>query len=137
MKNWIWVGVGGGLGALARTALEQVGTYHHLPLNFFLINVLGSFFIGMIMALSAEWGVLANQWRLFWGVGVLGGFTTFSTFMLGVHTLWQDTKGLAVLYLTGTLIAGLAAAFGGLVVIREVARMAASRTQLEETEDEG
>ncbi len=88
------------------------------------------------MALSAEWGVLANQWRLFWGVGVLGGFTTFSTFMLGVHTLWQDTKGLAVLYLTGTLIAGLAAAFGGLVVIREVARMAASRTQLVEIEDE-
>ncbi|WP_020375323.1 fluoride efflux transporter FluC [Sulfobacillus thermosulfidooxidans] len=119
-----------------RTALEQVGTSHHLPLNFFLINVLGSFFIGMIMALSAEWGVLANQWRLFWGVGVLGGFTTFSTFMLGVHTLWQDTKGLAVLYLTGTLIAGLAAAFGGLVVIREVARMAASRTQLVEIEDE-
>ncbi|WP_053959850.1 CrcB family protein [Sulfobacillus thermosulfidooxidans] len=65
MKNWIWVGLGGGLGALARTGLEPIGTYHQLPVNFFLINVLGSFFIGIIMALSAELGVLANQWRLF------------------------------------------------------------------------
>lgn len=130
------VGVGGGLGALSRNTLSLLGSYHAFPVNFFVINVLGSLLIGMVMALNVELGILSTQWRLFWGVGVLGGFTTFSTFMLGVHNLWTDVPAISLLYLIGTLLAGLIAAFLGLVSIRQLAAVAYRRAERKDAEDD-
>ncbi|HBQ96642.1 MAG: CrcB family protein [Firmicutes bacterium] len=135
-QNWLWVGIGGGLGALARDALSLLGQYHRFPLNFFVINVSGSFLIGIVMALSAELGILEDHWRLFWGVGFLGGFTTFSTFMLGAHRLWSVTPALSLAYLLATLFLGLMGAYLGLISTRQWVNMRLSRHEPEEMEQE-
>ncbi len=135
-QNLLRVGIGGGLGALARNALSPLGAYHRFPVNFFVINISGSFFIGVIMALSAEMGILEDRWRLFWGVGFLGGFTTFSTFMLGVHRLWFVSPLLALAYLFSTLFTGLITAYLGLILTRQGVNVRLSRHQSEEMESE-
>lgn len=133
-QNWLWIGIGGGLGALTRNAVSLLGNYHHFPVNFFVINVSGSFFIGMVMALSAEMGILQDRWRLFWGVGFLGGFTTFSTFMLGVHKLWLGNPRLALVYLFSTLFTGLFSAYLGLILTRQWVNVRLGRHQSDEME---
>ena len=76
------VGLGGALGAVARYLL---GTWiatrvsPDFPWSTFLINISGSFLIGVILGLASA-GQLSNEARLFLAVGVLGGYTTFSTF---------------------------------------------------------
>lgn len=60
------------------------------PLGTFVINVSGSFFIGLIMALSVERSMVNPQWRMFLTVGFLGAYTTFSTFEFETGTLVKD-----------------------------------------------
>ncbi len=117
-RMWIVVGFGGGLGALAREGLSMVIASSLFPWNYFLINVSGSFLIGALMSASIEFELLPSNFRLFLGVGVLGGFTTFSTYMLGVNRLLVTAWAPAVWYLGGTLVAGLLAAWTGLLAVR-------------------
>ena len=82
---WLLVGLGGALGSVARHGLNHViqqrniaGTF---PLGIFLINVLGSAAIGVFAGLVASGRVAAShEVRTFVIVGILGGFTTFSSF---------------------------------------------------------
>ncbi len=117
------IAVGGELGADARYALERLvsSAPGNWPWATWLINVVGSLLIGVLM------GVLANMrrphrlLRPFLGVGVLGGFTTFSTAMAELpQLLGAGQPGLAVLYLVGTAAAALAATAAGLGVVRGV-----------------
>ena len=124
---WIVVGIGGGLGALAREGMSLIGTRGWFPLDFFAINILGSFLIGVVMALSVEYDILPTEMRLFFGVGVLGGFTTFSTYMLGAHNLLQHSVQEALTYLLGTWGIGLVAVWSGLLAIRSAAAWVQSR----------
>ncbi len=82
MERYAWVALGGGLGALLRYLLGAwlqglLGV--SFPWNTLLINALGSFLVGLVVQLSLL-GALSPEARLFWAMGVLGGFTTFSTF---------------------------------------------------------
>ncbi|AUW94047.1 MAG: CrcB family protein [Sulfobacillus thermotolerans] len=122
MKRHVWVaiGIGGGLGALAREGVSTLGNAGWFPLNFFTINIVGSFLIGIVMALSVEYELLPAAWRMFLGVGFLGGFTTFSTYMLGVHDLLRTSLWQGVVYLLGAWGIGLVAVYGGLVAVRSL-----------------
>jgi len=78
------------------------------PWSTFIINVTGSFAIGVVLRLSFE-GVLSPEMRLLFAVGVLGGYTTFSTFSWEALTLVQQGEWVkALAYVLGSVILGFA-----------------------------
>ena len=106
------VALGGGIGALARYGIGLLlpTTPGHFPYGTFVINVLGCALIGVLMALVGEVYPNSPLARPFFGTGILGGFTTFSTYTNEFRALLRPgTVPLALLYLAGTLICALLA----------------------------
>jgi CrcB protein len=92
------------------------------PLGTFAINLTGSFAIGIVaeLALTRAFGISAEV-RTFLVVGVLGGYTTFSSFALESLNLLRDGAPLTALgYSLGSLVLGVMAAYAGLVIARLV-----------------
>lgn len=117
MINYIIVFVGGGIGAAVRFLL---GTWigqrwgRSFPLGTFVINVSGSFLIGLLMTLMAERFTENPQWRLLLVVGFLGGYTTFSSFQYETGKLATDGEFLyAVLNVVLSVTAGFLALKAG------------------------
>jgi CrcB protein len=119
--GYLLVFIGGGLGAVARHGINRAGLAllgPGFPWWTLAVNVAGSFAIGLLAGLFGAWEAGHNL-RLFLTTGVLGGFTTFSAFSLDALTLWERGAGLqAGLYVLGTVIASLIAAFAGLMASR-------------------
>lgn len=119
MRNWLWIALGGGLGAVARYGVASMWPSTLIPYSIFSINVSGSFLIGIVLTLAIEYGWLGERGRLFVAVGLLGGYTTFSTYMLGVHQLFTGgTPWAALGYALGSLVAGLVACWVGMLGTR-------------------
>lgn len=115
------VGLGGGLGATLRYLVTLWIPGGAIPDAILLINALGSFLIGLLMALSDEFGVVSPTGRLFVGVGMLGGFTTFSTYIEGVYQLLRGQRIIGAYgYAIGSLLLGLVGAWLGLVAVRQL-----------------
>lgn len=133
------ISAGGGLGSMARWALGAWWAHSpgEFPWSTYAINVVGSFLLAVLIVLVTEVWPRSTYIRPFLGVGVLGGFTTFSTYMLDVHELILDGRALrAGLYLAASLLSGLVSAWIGLVVTRPVAeRIVAAGTGREEDEE--
>jgi CrcB protein len=92
MKYLLFVAVGGASGAVARYALAlwvQRVWEGHFPLATLLINILGSFAIGLLFVLITEKELVHPDWRGVLMVGFLGAFTTFSTFSLETIVLLE------------------------------------------------
>lgn len=110
------ISLGGVLGASARYGL---GLAHptapgSLPVATLATNVTGCLLIGLLMVCLVESDNAHPLWRPFLGVGLLGGFTTLSTYTVETHTLLAEGyPGLALGYLFGTLVLGLAAVSTG------------------------
>jgi CrcB protein len=110
------VSAGGAAGALARYGVGLALPERHasLPLGTLLINVVGSFALGVLVG-----GWHDARWlRPLLGTGFLGGFTTFSTLSVQLGHLLRDRPAVAVLYLALSLGGGVAAAGVGLRVCR-------------------
>ena len=95
MTIWILIGVGGAMGAMARHALNHLVHQRFLsstfPLGILVVNVLGSFLIGALGGVIASGRLhVGYQLRTFLIVGVLGGFTTFSSFSFDTLALVRD-----------------------------------------------
>ncbi len=119
MRSYLWVALGGGLGAIGRYGLSLMIPSQEFPWSFFVINLSGSFVIGIIMALAIDYAILSQDIRLFIAVGMLGGYTTFSTFNYGVyHLLLQNQFGLTLWYGVGSILGGLVATIVGMAVAR-------------------
>jgi CrcB protein len=117
------VAAGGALGSLGRWALGELVPEPHggFPWATFLENVSGSFALGLLVVFLLDVWPPSRYLRPFLGVGVLGGFTTFSTYALDTRALLADGRaGLAGVYLFGTLLAALIAVWLGLAVARSV-----------------
>lgn len=116
---WLAIGAGGALGAMARHGLNHLVHQRALgavfPHGIFLINVAGSFAIGLVAGLVAGQRVeLSYTARTFVIVGFLGGFTTFSSFSLDTLALARDGHaGLALLNAAGQVVLSLAAVWAG------------------------
>lgn len=118
-RNIVLVAIGGGLGAVFRDAVSLWMPGGLIPWAFLLINTVGSFAIGMIAALVDEFGRLSTQSRVFLAVGVMGGFTTYSTYMAGVHDLIASQHLVrGIFYGVWSPVMGFMAAWGGIVAVR-------------------
>jgi CrcB protein len=117
------IAAGGALGALGRFGLATAWPHApgHFPWATFVTNVSGCFLIGILMVLITEVWSAHRLIRPFLGVGVLGGYTTFSTYTGDIQQLVAaGAARTGLLYLTGTLIAALAAVFVGITLTRLV-----------------
>lgn len=115
------IALGGGFGALARYGLAQVMPTQpgQFPWGTFTTNVLGCLLIGVLMVLITEVWSAHRLVQPFLGVGVLGGFTTFSTYAVEIRGLLHPgTVGLAFAYLAGTLIGAMLAVLVGIWATR-------------------
>ena len=121
MREILWVGVGGFIGANARYLIGAwVGTRmgSAFPYGTFVINISGSFILGVIMGL-VEVRTLSPSFRLAAGVGFVGAYTTFSTFTYETIRLVEDGSSLlALTNVFGSLLIGLAATIAGLATGR-------------------
>lgn len=122
---YIIVFLGGGLGAALRHGIN-LGVARMLgngfPYATFVINVTGSFAMGLIAAWFAFKGDASQHWRLFLTTGILGGYTTFSTFSLDAALLCErDQFALAAVYVVGSVMLGLIGLFAGLALVRAMA----------------
>ena len=118
------IAAGGALGALARQLVGEAwptapGAF---PWGTFLVNVSGCLMIGVLMAVLRLLPAPHRLVRPFLGVGILGGFTTFSTYAVQSHELVRAGHPVAAMaYLGGTLLAALLAVVGGVLLVRRLA----------------
>jgi len=130
MKPLILVMLGGGLGAglrhlVSRLALGALGPA--LPWGTFAVNILGGLAMGLLVGTLARFGnaglpASTHDLRLLLGVGVLGGFTTFSAFSLEAALMIERGQLLlASGYAIGSVVASIAALFLGLALMRGIA----------------
>ena len=116
------VALGGAIGSSARY-LTNVAVMRGLGAGFpwatVIVNVVGSFLMGVLVASLAQKG--GTRFAPFLMTGILGGFTTFSAFSLDAVTLWERGAALhALAYVAGTVVVSLAALMAGMAVMRGV-----------------
>ncbi len=120
------ISAGGVLGALARFGLQAAFPvpFGGFPWVTFWINVVGCLLIGVLMVLITEVVSAHRLVRPFLGVGVLGGFTTFSAYVVDIQrAVAQGAPVVGLAYLAGTLVAALVAVVLGVRVTRSLARV--------------
>ncbi|WP_216936971.1 MULTISPECIES: fluoride efflux transporter CrcB [unclassified Acinetobacter] len=108
--SWLWVAMGGAIGASLRYAagLLLLKPQLQFPWPTWWINILGCLCAGIFFACSQKYPILQQEVRLFLMVGILGGFTTFSSFGLESFLLLkQGALGVALLYALSSLIIGI------------------------------
>jgi CrcB protein len=123
LRTVLAVGLGAAIGGIARLLVTQLvlarageGTG---PYATMFINISGSFLIGIVIELSQSRPGMPLIWRYFLATGILGGYTTFSTFSFEALAYW--TSGMAVkaaLYVGGSVILGIAGAVAGIFTAR-------------------
>jgi CrcB protein len=116
----LFVALGGAIGSAARYLVggwfaARFGAA--FPYGTFVINVTGSFIVGLFLAYAQERVSLSPYWRLFFAVGFVGGYTTFSTFEYeSIRLIQDDEMLLAAVYLIGSVVTGGIAAIAGIAL---------------------
>ena len=109
--------IGGASRYLVTLAIQNkfLSTY---PFGTLAVNIIGCFLIGLVYGLS-EKGNINVEWRLFLATGILGGFTTFSSFSNETVSMLRDAQyWQAFSYIASSVIIGLAATFAGILLIK-------------------
>jgi CrcB protein len=128
VKQLLLVGAGGAIGSVARyvagiAVVRWAGI--GFPLSTLFVNVVGSFVMGLLIAALMKFDLpqaIATDVRLFVAVGVLGGFTTFSSFSADVAALWErGAHGACALYVLVSVVLSITAVFLGLFLFRRLA----------------
>lgn len=125
MNSLLLVMAGGAIGAglrfiTGKAALAGLGPDY--PFGTLIVNVVGGLAMGVLAASLARFMDGGENWRLFLGVGVLGGFTTFSAFSLEIALMVErGAMGAALSYALISVVASVAALFAGLYIVRAMA----------------
>lgn len=124
MRSFALVAVGGAVGTLTRYGIEESLTADRLfPLATFLVNVSGSFLLGMLLGALLARNRDPFDLRLLLGTGFLGGYTTYSSLAVETDALVRgDHVALGLTYAIGSVLAGLVAALAGVASARAVVR---------------
>lgn len=118
------VGIGGFLGAIARYVVDgwisrRMGAL--FPYGTFVINISGSFVLGLFATAITERFIVHPHWRLLIAIGFVGAYTTFSTFEYETHRLMEEGSfTLALLNILLSVTAGLLAVRLGIVLARQI-----------------
>ena len=120
--GYLIVFLGGGVGAALRHGIN-IGVARTLGTGFpyatLLINISGSFVMGLVAAYFAFKGDASQNWRLFLTTGILGGYTTFSAFSLDAALLYERGElGAAALYVLLSVVLSIAGLFAGFALVR-------------------
>jgi CrcB protein len=123
--NLLLVGLGGALGAIGRYLLGVEATRilgRGWPYGTFAANLIGGLCMGLLVGVLAHrGGADQERWRLLVGVGVLGGFTTFSSFSLETALMLERREyAVAGGYVAGSVTLAIVALFAGLAIARRV-----------------
>ena len=122
IKNILLVGLGGGLGSIARYLFQRwmdVLYPQSFPLGTFGVNIIGCFLIGIFWGISFKSFDGNESWKLFLMTGLCGGFTTFSAFTFeSIGLLKEQKTGLFFAYLCGSVLLGLLATYAGMKLSR-------------------
>ena len=122
MRNYLFVFLGGGLGAAARYWLSGIvyrWVESDFPYGTLLVNFLGCLLIGLLMALMQDRFQVTTALRIFLTIGILGGFTTFSTFSYETISLFRDSEYFAAsANVLVSMVACLGGTYGGSVLGR-------------------
>ncbi len=118
-RNFLWIGLGGGIGAMLRFLVSPVlfksGAF---PVYTMLINIIGSLCIGIIFALTLKDEHFPEHLKFFLATGLCGGFTTFSAFSLeNMVLLRAGNYFMAGIYIAVSVCACIVAAFAGFKLI--------------------
>ncbi|MCK5827839.1 fluoride efflux transporter CrcB [Candidatus Bipolaricaulota bacterium] len=92
MTQILAVAAGGAFGSVLRHLISRIPFVSALPWMTLLVNVLGSFLLGAFISMAGTRAEISQETRAFVTVGLLGGFTTFSTFSQQTLTLWQAER---------------------------------------------
>ena len=121
MKIVLLVGLGSFIGGISRylvTLFVQNKFLSSFPYGTLAVNITGCFLIGVIYGFSDK-GSINAEWRIFLATGIMGGFTTFSSFSNETVSMLRDAQYWpAFSYVALSVIIGLAATFGGISFIK-------------------
>ena len=121
MRILFFVGLGSFIGGMSRYLLSlfiQNKFLSAFPYGTMTVNIIGCFLIGVVFAFS-ERGNFTMEWRLFLATGLLGGFTTFSSFSLETVSLLRGGQlWHAFIYILCSIVIGLLATFAGIFLIK-------------------
>ena len=108
--NFVFVGLGGALGAVGRYAISMIPIKTEFPFLTLITNILGAVLIGFISGMVSAKQDVSQNTVLFWKTGVCGGFTTFSTFSLEAYELFE--KGSNILGLVYAVVSVVSCILG-------------------------
>lgn len=121
---WLAVAAGGAVGAVARNGVSRAAMHllgPNFPWGTLTVNILGSFAMGLFIVWLSHREPASPALRAFLTVGLLGAFTTFSTFSLDVVTLYRDrTLMIAGAYILASVILSVGGLFAGLALGRQL-----------------
>ena len=121
MKLILAIGAGSFIGGVCRYLLSiwiHAKTATHFPLGTLTVNIIGCFFIGMVIGFFDK-GLVSHEWKLFLATGVLGGFTTFSAFSIETFTLFREGHSTyALIYIFASVLVGLLATYVGYLMVK-------------------
>ena len=121
LKILLLIGTGSFIGGILRY-LIAAPFMHKYPAGFpwgtWIVNILGCLLIGILYGYAERWS-FPKEWRMFLAIGVLGGFTTFSSFSNEAVTLFQNgAYGYAITYVLSSVLLGIGATFLGWSLIK-------------------
>ena len=119
LKNFLIAGFGGFLGTLLRYAVTLLIKPGMFPAATFLVNVTGSFILGLVLGYTLKFNPGESNLKLFLATGFCGGFTTFSTFSYeNVSLLKAGSYSYFFLYVAGSLVIGIFATWLALLIMK-------------------
>jgi len=123
-KYALITGTGGFIGSALRYLMQRLSALIFpvsFPYGTFIINLLGALIIGVLFAISEQTTLIGPQWRIFAITGILGGFTTFSSFTLDTMNLLRESQYLyAITYISLTIVLGIMFTIAGYLIIKNL-----------------
>lgn len=114
--NFLYVGLGGALGAMLRYAISMIPYKGTFPVLTFITNILGAVLIGFAIGIASKKN-LSDNFMLFLKTGVCGGFTTFSTFSLEAYNLFHSgSYAIAVIYALSSVVLCIVGVWFGMML---------------------